>query len=139
MRKSFGGHAVLAGVSLRVAAGERVALVGGNGAGKSTLLRCSLKLVPFDGGEVAVLGQPVSRLRGRAPRRLRAWVGFVFQRHLLVPRLSVLANVLHGAIGREFGPCCWVGSLAPRRRARLRAGWSHCFAPCPTSSGRSCS
>jgi phosphonate transport system ATP-binding protein len=99
--KRFGdGPAVLADVDLTVHRGEAVALIGANGAGKSTLLRCLLRLVEPDAGEVLVLGERVTGLSSRALRRVRGRVGFVFQKHNLVPRLSVLTNVVHGALGR---------------------------------------
>ncbi|WP_439576774.1 phosphonate ABC transporter ATP-binding protein [Elioraea sp.] len=98
--KRFGCVTVLDGVSLAVRRGETVALIGANGAGKSTLLRTLLRLVEPDAGEPVVLGESVSRLGGRALRRLRRRVGVVFQRHNLVPRLTVLTNVVHGALGR---------------------------------------
>jgi phosphonate transport system ATP-binding protein len=100
IRKRFGTATVLAGVTFSVRRGEAVALIGANGAGKSTLLRCLLRLVEPDGGEAVVLGARTGALGPRALRRLRARVGFVFQRHNLVPRLSVLTNVVHGALGR---------------------------------------
>ncbi|TQF77891.1 ATP-binding cassette domain-containing protein [Elioraea sp. Yellowstone] len=98
--KRFGRTAVLDGVSLSVRRGERVALIGANGAGKSTLLRCLVRLVEPDEGHTLLLGEPVGRLGRRALTRLRRRVGFVFQRHNLVPRQSVLTNVVHGALGR---------------------------------------
>ncbi len=92
--------------------GQILALIGPNGAGKSTLLRCLLHLVPPEAGRIGLLGADPARLRGAALRRLRARVGFVFQRHNLVPRLSALSNVIHGAIARH-GPRAWHQSLAP--------------------------
>ena len=98
--KRFAGVRVLDGVSLAVRRGEAVALIGANGAGKSTLLRILLRLVEPDAGEPVVLGERVLELRRSALRRLRRRVGVVFQRHNLVPRLTVLTNVVHGALGR---------------------------------------
>ncbi|MBC7802134.1 MAG: ATP-binding cassette domain-containing protein, partial [Gemmatimonadaceae bacterium] len=91
------GAAVLDGVTLSIEPGAIVALVGANGAGKSTLLRALLRLTEPSQGTIALLGTDVRALRPRALRRLRARVGLVFQRHNLVPRVSVLGNVVHGA------------------------------------------
>jgi len=113
--KRFGADPpILDGVDLVVPHGQSLALLGSNGAGKSTLLRCCLRLVEPEGGEVRVLGQDVRRLGRQALRRLRSRVGFVFQRHNLVPRLSALTNVLHGAQSRSRGPRAWFQGLAPR-------------------------
>jgi phosphonate transport system ATP-binding protein len=112
--KRFGNRAVLDGVDLTVRRGEALALIGANGAGKSTLLRCALRLVEPDEGRLVLLDTDVRALRRAALRRLRARVGFVFQRHNLVPRLSVLTNVLHGAQARRTWPDVWFQSLAPR-------------------------
>jgi phosphonate transport system ATP-binding protein len=104
---------VLDGVSLSVVHGERVALVGANGSGKSTLLRCALRLLEADAGTVAIDGRDLSALRGRELRAARRGVGFVFQKHNLVPRLSVLTNVLHGALARGLSFRAWRQSFAP--------------------------
>lgn len=123
--KRFPGRGpVLDGVSLSLRQGERLALIGGNGAGKSTLLRCCLGLIEPDGGQVRLLGTGLRGLPPGALRRLRARVGFVFQRHNLVPRLSALSNVLHGAQARRAGPRCWTQVLAPRC---LREEAMHCL------------
>ncbi len=105
LEKRFGdGPPVLRGIDLSVRRGETVALIGANGAGKSTLMRCLLHLVKPDAGEVVLFGVRLNGVRQREVRRVRNRVGFVFQRHNLVPRLSALANVLHGALGRSpFG------------------------------------
>ena len=104
---------VLDGVAFQVKAGQRVALIGANGAGKSTLLRCCMHLIPPDGGEVRLFGTPLAGLDATALRRLRAQVGFVFQKHNLVPRLSALSNVLHGALPRTPLARAWFQGLAP--------------------------
>ena len=108
----FAGTRVLDRVTARVGRGEAVALVGPNGAGKSTLLRATLRLVEAEAGAIGLLGERVDRLRPGALRRLRARVGFVFQRHNLVPRLSALSNVVHGVQARAGGPRTWVQWLA---------------------------
>jgi len=122
--KGFGPDRVLDGVDLRVPHGQSVALLGSNGAGKSTLLRCCMRLVEPESGEIRVLGQEIHGLSARALRSLRSRVGFVFQRHNLVPRLSALTNVLHGAQSRRVGPRCWFQGLAPRG---LRAEGMRCL------------
>lgn len=114
LRKSFGHHQVLKGVSFEVGAGEAVALIGANGSGKSTLLRSCLRLIEPDAGNITLLGQDVGPLNRPALSRLRARVGFVFQRHNLVPRLSALSNVLHGVQARRAGPRTWFHPLACR-------------------------
>jgi phosphonate transport system ATP-binding protein len=122
---------VLAGVAFQVKAGQRVALIGANGAGKSTLLRCCMHLIRPDAGEVRLFGTPLAGLDAQALRRLRAQVGFVFQKHNLVPRLSALSNVLHGALPRTPLARAWLQSLAPaalRDEAMVcleRVGLSH--------------
>lgn len=114
LTKSFGRAApIFSDLSFDVARGASVALVGANGTGKSTLLRCCLGLIPADAGRVELLGRDTARLSGRARRALRASTGLVAQRHNLVPRLSVLSNVIHGLMGRGSGPRFWMHPLAP--------------------------
>jgi phosphonate transport system ATP-binding protein len=122
--KRFGaGAVVLDRAGFAVARGESVALIGPNGAGKSTFLRCCLRLIEPDEGRIALLGEDVRALAPGALRRLRSRVGFVFQRHNLVPRLSALSNVLHGALGRA-GPAALFQETAP---APLRAEALECL------------
>jgi phosphonate transport system ATP-binding protein len=104
--------------------GQSVALIGANGTGKSTLLRCCLRLIEPDAGNIRLFDTELNGLGGWALRRARARVGFVFQRHNLVPRLSALSNVLHGAQARRSGPRVWLQSLAPRA---LREQALHCL------------
>ena len=95
--------------------GERVAIIGRNGAGKSTLLRASLGMFPQSKSEGEWLyGEPMQNISGRKRRQLLRQVGFVHQRHNLVPRATALTNVVHGAIVR-YRPSVrvWNQALAP--------------------------
>ena len=112
--KRFGDTPIFSDISFRLARGEAVALVGANGAGKSTLLRCAMGLIPVSAGSVHLLGEDATTASGTALRRLRARVGLVSQKHNLVPRLSVLSNVLHGLLGQRAGLRHWSHSLAPQ-------------------------
>ncbi len=91
----------LDGVSLRVAAGEFVAIKGPSGSGKSTLLLAVGGMARPTSGTVTVDGTDVYALSGRARASYRAEkVGFVFQMFHLVPYLSVLENVLLPTMAR---------------------------------------
>lgn len=112
--KRFGKAApVFSGVGFSIRQGDCVALVGANGTGKSTLLRCCLGLIAPDAGRVSLLGVAMADLGSAARRELRSRTGLVAQKHNLVPRLSVLSNVIHGLLGRHSGPRYWVQGLAP--------------------------
>ena len=95
--KAYGDIQALRGVDLRVSAGELCVVLGPSGAGKSTLLRCVNRLTEPTSGEVLVAGQPGPRTRAEL-RDLRRHIGMIFQDHNLVPRLSVLKNVLTGRL-----------------------------------------
>jgi phosphonate transport system ATP-binding protein len=103
--------AALDGVSVRVHAGEFVAVLGANGSGKSTLLRCAVGLVHPNAGSVRLLGRDLSTLKGRPLRDARLDMALVFQDGRLVRRRTALANVASGALGRHHSPLCTVGRL----------------------------
>jgi len=113
------GGPALSGVSLTVGRGEIVVLLGLSGSGKSTLLRHINGLeIPSEGGVVS-LGEEVSRLTGRALRSLRGRIGFIFQQFELVGPLTVLENVLTGALSTLRGPR--IGIWSYPRPLRLKA------------------
>lgn len=109
---------VLEGVDLDLFPGEMVALLGASGSGKSTLMRSLTGFAPISGGSVRVAGHDVTNLARGELRTLRSEVGQVFQQFNLIPRLSVLTNVLTGGL-RNAGAINLVGgfSSADRRRA----------------------
>ncbi|WP_331728040.1 ABC transporter ATP-binding protein [Streptomyces sp. NBC_01176] len=85
---------VLRGISLDVARGEFVAIVGRSGSGKSTLLYCMAGLELPTEGRVSLLGQDLAHLDRKAQARLRRdHVGFVFQSYNLIPSLTAWENV----------------------------------------------
>ncbi|WP_315703075.1 MULTISPECIES: ATP-binding cassette domain-containing protein [unclassified Bradyrhizobium] len=92
--KSFAGngervHAVK-DVSLGIADGEFLAIVGTSGSGKTTLLRLTNRLIEADSGEIRIAGEDISRLD---PVTLRRRIGIVFQSGGLFPHMSVAANI----------------------------------------------
>ncbi len=111
--KRYGSEVVLAGVSLAVAPGQVMVVIGPSGSGKSTLLRCLARLEPIQRGRILIEGRLASQgteERGPRPdpadlRGLHHEIGMVFQSFNLFPHLTVLENV----------------TLAPRRVRRLPA------------------
>lgn len=114
LSKRFNGASqpVWSDISFEVPVGQSVAIIGGNGTGKSTLLRCCLRLIEPNAGDIHLHGEKLTGSQARHLRRMRSSVGFVFQKHNLVPRLSVLSNVLHGGMARSRGPRHWHQALA---------------------------
>jgi putative ABC transport system ATP-binding protein len=107
--------AVLRGVNLSIAAGERVALSGESGSGKSTLLHLVAGLDRADAGEIRLAGAVVSDLTdaGRAALR-RDRLGLVFQQFNLIPSLNVADNLaFQSRIAGRHDPA-WHGELVER-------------------------
>jgi len=119
LRKQFGDNVVLRDVSMQVAKGQVVALVGPSGSGKSTLLRCINLLTIPDAGSIRV-GEHAFSFQGTATRlpgdrvlaRFRANTGMVFQHFNLFPHMSALQNVMEGMVTVLH---------TPRKEARERA------------------
>jgi putative ABC transport system ATP-binding protein len=99
--RRFGRLLALREVSLRVPAGQFVAVMGATGSGKSTLLHCAAGLDRPSAGRVWLAGRDITKLReGALTRWRRDRVGFVFQSYNLLSELSVRQNVaLPGRLG----------------------------------------
>jgi osmoprotectant transport system ATP-binding protein len=110
VRKAFGpGRTALDGLTLRVAAGETVALVGPSGCGKTTALKLANRLLDADSGAVRIFGRGASE---HDPIELRRRIGYVIQEGGLFPHWTVAENV--ETVPRLLG---WP---AERRRHRSR-------------------
>jgi len=114
-----GRQQVLRGVSLDIAAGELVALIGQSGSGKSTLLNIIGGLDRPDAGEVLVAGRDLTRLDDGNLSRLRnERIGFIFQAFHLLDHLTCIENV---ALPAAFSPTSREGE-ARAREALARVG-----------------
>jgi len=92
VRKSYGRVEVLRGVSLDVAAGQVVCVIGPSGSGKSTLLRCINRLEETTSGSIVVNGSNITDPKADIDK-IRARIGIVFQHFNLFPHMSVQDNV----------------------------------------------
>jgi phospholipid/cholesterol/gamma-HCH transport system ATP-binding protein len=93
LHKSFSGLDVLKGVSLEVARGEILALIGMSGYGKSVFLKHVAGLIRADRGHVYIDGRDILRFRGKDLEQLRNRLGFLFQGGALFSSLTVFDNV----------------------------------------------
>ena len=91
--RSFGGQRVLRGLTLQVAPGEIMVVIGRSGGGKSVLLKHLVGLLRPDSGRVVVNGTDITHLRGPALDRIRERYGVVFQGGALFDSMSVFDNV----------------------------------------------
>ncbi|MEG2139121.1 MAG: ATP-binding cassette domain-containing protein, partial [Oscillospiraceae bacterium] len=107
IHKSFGSVSVLRGVSLELARGEVVAIIGPSGSGKSTFLRCLNHLETIDRGTIVIEGEVLARSEGEAKaqyvgdaeiRKIGRKMGMVFQSFNLFPHLTVLENIIEAPV-----------------------------------------
>ena len=124
LRKAFGDHEVLRGISFDVPAGTVTAVIGPSGSGKTTVLRTLNALDQADAGVVRSATCPSTSPR-RPDRatlaRFRAQSGMVFQAHNLFPHMTVLQNV-HRGPGRGAAPAGGRGARGRRWRCWTQVG-----------------
>ena len=125
LRKRYGGHEVVRGLSFAIHRGECFALLGPNGAGKTTTLRCCLGLIDPDGGTIELVGAPVPM----AAREARIRVGVVPQMDNLDPDFTVRENLLvyggyfrlpHAELERRIAPLLEFAGLAGKAQTSIR-------------------
>jgi polar amino acid transport system ATP-binding protein len=107
LHKHFGDLHVLKGIDFSVAAGERIAIIGGSGSGKSTFLRCLNFMEMPTAGTIALDGKDIGKPTGRSGTRhypeaelcaVRERVGMVFQQFNLFTHMTVLENTMEGLL-----------------------------------------
>ena len=107
VHKRFGDNEVLRGVSLQVAPGEVIAILGSSGSGKSTLLRCINHLETIECGCIEIAGETLvcngpdgraSYPNDREVRRICSHTGMVFQHFNLFPHMTVLQNLIEAPV-----------------------------------------
>ena len=100
--KSFDGYEALKHVSLTIADGETLAIIGGSGSGKSTLLRLLIGLIKPTSGEIYIGDQEIGHMTEQELKPIRLHMGMVFQYSALFDSMTVGDNVAFGL--REHGP-----------------------------------
>ncbi|MDB6016786.1 MAG: transporter related-protein [Pedosphaera sp.] len=103
LKKNFGSHTILDGVSFRVETGESTVIIGRSGGGKSVLLKHLIGLLCPDAGEVLIDGEEICGLNERQLLRVRKKFGMLFQGAALFDSLTVAENVGF-ALQREGKP-----------------------------------
>jgi phospholipid/cholesterol/gamma-HCH transport system ATP-binding protein len=101
VEKSFGAKQVLRGVSLDVARGQSLVVIGGSGSGKSVMLKNALGLMTPDKGKIFFDGEDVTKATGKEREAMRARIGMLFQSGALFDSLTVWENVAFRLINTE--------------------------------------
>jgi phosphonate transport system ATP-binding protein len=95
------GCQALKNVSFNAQKGEFLVIIGLSGSGKSTMLRCVNRLHDATAGEVLFKGKDICKLKGKELRQTRSKIGMIFQHFNLVPRKTVMTNVLSGTLSKQ--------------------------------------
>lgn len=120
LKKTYSnGVQALKGVSFDVKKGEFLVIIGLSGSGKSTLLRCLNRLHDPTSGEIVFENVDIAKLKKTDDiKNLRSRIGMIFQHFNLIPRHTVLSNVLMGALGRLSFLQSMFGFFKPEDRNR---------------------
>ncbi|MCD4719426.1 MAG: phosphonate ABC transporter ATP-binding protein [Desulfobacula sp.] len=105
------GTRALKNVDFTLQHNEFVSIIGSSGAGKSTFLRCLNRLITPTEGMIELNGKDITYGNGSGLKKVRQKVGMIFQQFNLVPRLSVLNNVLAGRLRFNQGPISYGSSI----------------------------
>mgnify|MGYP000456507681 FL=1 len=95
LKKSFGDNEVLKGIDYEIKKGEKIVIIGPSGSGKSTLLQILAGLDRPTSGTVKIRSNDITKMNADELSRFRGrFVGFVFQKHNLIPQFTALENIL---------------------------------------------
>jgi phosphonate transport system ATP-binding protein len=114
------GVRALKGVSFDVKRGEFLVIIGLSGSGKSTLLRCLNRLHDPTGGEVWFENRDIAKVQGDEVRGLRKHMAMIFQHFNLIPRHSVISNVLMGRLSYMSTLKSIFGRFSPKDRGEAK-------------------
>jgi len=135
LSKVFDGQPVLRGLSLEVATGEIMIIIGRSGGGKTVFLKHLLGLLRPDAGRILVDGTDITRLRSRALDQIRERYGVVFQGGALFDSMTVFENVAFPLREKKRLPAVEVAARVEEKLAQVGlAGMGHKF-PDETSGG----
>ncbi|WP_317900114.1 ABC transporter ATP-binding protein [Aurantibacillus circumpalustris] len=93
LKKSFGNNVVLQDMSITLAKGENLVVLGKSGSGKSVFIKCMVGLLEPDEGKMNILGKDILGLKSKELNALRKKVGFLFQSGALYDSMSVKENL----------------------------------------------
>ncbi len=128
LSKAFNGQPVLRGLSLEVATGEIMIIIGRSGGGKTVFLKHLLGLLRPDAGRILVNGIDITRLRRRALDRIRERYGVVFQGGALFDSMTVFENVAFPLREKTRLPASAVAARVEEKLAQVGlAGMGHKF------------
>lgn len=114
------GVQALKGVTFNVKKGEFLVIIGLSGSGKSTLLRCLNRLHDPTSGEIFFHGKDIAHIQGEEVRGLRKKIAMIFQHFNLIPRHTVLSNVLMGRLGAMSSLKSMFGLFAPEDKEKAQ-------------------
>jgi polar amino acid transport system ATP-binding protein len=133
---SYGKLQVLDSISLSLAKGQVVALVGPSGSGKSTILRVLMGLTPATSGEVIIDGKPVDYRSSGKLRQIRDRMAIVFQQYNLFQNMDVMTNVTIAPVKIRGRARQEVEGEATRLLARVGLADKHAAYPDQLSGGQ---
>lgn len=133
LRKSYGEHLILKGVSLQLKRGETKVIIGPSGAGKSTLLACINRLIEPDDGAVYLEGELITP---QNVYKMRQKIGYVFQDFNLFNHLTALDNVRIGLIKVQKLPKDEATQIAMEQLKRVGLADKAHFYPSQLSGGQ---
>jgi phospholipid/cholesterol/gamma-HCH transport system ATP-binding protein len=93
LKKSFGAQEILKDITLQLAPGENLVVLGKSGSGKSVLIKCLVALLKPDSGSINILNQDVGSLNRKELNELRQKIGFLFQSGALYDSMTVKQNI----------------------------------------------